>query len=299
MEEGFEIEDPQDGAILSRDMCDRKPVQRHVACRSVFEGLSELGKTHGKIYGTNGKRADMLRFDLTSHSVYAGNTFIVCRGELVNGEIETAEVRIDMRGLPWLTEEERKIDPTVLFDEHYVSRPNGSERFMACNFPAKDCDDMTDDEITKGIPRAEARIRLEAWMLCAGIDGTLERLVTGSGTWRDGDRWWSPSGYGASADGNGSRLVVRTDWWLKRSLGAWRLSCGSTVTDHAGAVLCTLSENVDPNTARTIQSAEELRLALVSLSDAVFRMQLRLKAYDCEQPINNANRILRYIERGL
>lgn len=55
---------------------------------------------------------------------------------------------------------------------------------------------------------------------------------------------------------------------------------------------------VDQEDMRTLQSAYELRQALSSLADSVFRMQVRVKQYDCDPLLNEVSRILKYIERG-
>lgn len=293
--------DPQDTAELSRDMAEAPVEQREIKCKSVFDGLVEFGKTHGKVFRTNGRHADMMRFDLTAHSVLLGNTFIVCRGEIKMPVLETASVKVDLTGLPWLTKDEEEIDPVVLFNDHYVSRPNGSERFMACNFPAKDVDELTDDEIAQGTPRAEARVRLEAWVLCAALDGkTLEAYVKRQPNWRPGNDWWSPMSGGHR---EGRELVIKTDWWRAADIRAFRLvergtHAGRPEIWNAGNKIAELAPMLTPVEQRTLQMAEELRKSLASLADATFRMQVRLKSFECDPLINDANAILKYIERG-
>ena len=213
-----DLEDPQDGAELSRDMARPEVEQRALEVRSVYEGLVAMARTREKMHRTNGRRADAMRFDLTAHSVTVGGTFIVNAGVLRMPVLETASARVDLSGLPWLTEEERGIDPRRLFTDHYLSRPDGSERYMACNFPAKDVDDLTDGEMLAAMPRAEARVRLEAWMLCAALDGTLERYVRAQGDLDESGWWWA-----APDDGLGARLVVKTRWWRRTAADTPRL----------------------------------------------------------------------------
>lgn len=294
-EDTFE-DDPQDNSGFSQDMDVTKPEQREYVARSVFDGLSEIGLHHGKLFGTGGRRADMLRFDLTAHSVYAGNTCIICRGRLMTGKLETHEVRVLIPdGSPWLTEDEQGMDPKRLFEDHYLSRPNGSEKFMHCNFPAKDVDSMTDDEVIRGIPRSAARIRLEAWMLCAAVDGTLQKYVTGRPDWRPGDEWWSARG----DDGHG--LVIKTAWWSHSSCDSTDIGkdeFGRTVLKDGGATVAILSGRLAPDEQRTLQMAATLRRSLMALSDAAFRLQVRTKTFDCDPIINEATAVLSYIENG-
>ena len=301
MEDTNERIDPQNTAELSRDMAEAPVEQCEIQCKSVFDGLVEFGKTHGKVFRTNGKHADMMRFDLTTHSVFLGNVFIVCRGELKMPVLETASVKVDLTGLPWLTKDEAEIDPVLLFNQHYVSRPNGSERFMACNFPAKEVDELTDDEIAQGIPRAEARVRLEAWVLCAALDGkTLEAYVTRQPNWKPGNAWWSPMRGGPR---EGRELVIKTDWWRAADVRTFELvmpRClhGQPELWSHGSKIAELGAGLTERECRTFQMAEELRRSLSSLVDATFRLQMRTKSFECEPLLNDANRILKYIDRG-
>lgn len=295
-----ETDDPQDTAELSSDMADPKPVQEDFTAKSVFDGLVEVGRRGGKLYRTCGKRAELMRFDLTAHSAWVGNTFIVLNGRLRMPVLETATVKTDLTGLPWLSADERNIDPVALFREHYLSRPNGAEQYMLSNFPAKPCDDMTDDEISTGIPRQEARIRLEAWMLCAGLDGALERFVRERPDWKDGDCWW------ANRVGNGERrpeeeLVVKTEWWARFALPTWTCELREDNLWHVNdgtRPVALVPPDVPETDRRTVQMAGRLFRQASALADAAYRLQLRTGRDDLDPLITELNRTAEFVRTG-
>lgn len=295
-----ETVDPQDGAKLSADLVEPKPEQRVIECKSIFDGLVTALSTHGKLFGTHGKHANTVRFDLLAHSAFVGNHFIITRGKLTRTVLETATVKVDLTGLPWLTEDERNIDPIGLFHDHYLSRPNGEERYMTSNFPAKPCDEMTDDEITQGMPRGEARIRLEAWMLCAALDGTLERYVKTSPGFAEGNWWWAHPSY---KDDPTRNLVIKKAWWDTGRVMAWTLmslrGCRSSTDVLAGArLVATVRPDASPVELRGIQMSQELLRILESFADAAFRLQIRYKTSELDPLITDANRIIEYIRTG-
>jgi len=297
----MEIEDPQDTAVLSDDMAEPKTEQQEVHVKSVYEGLVEIAKTHGKLYRTNGKHADMMKFDLTAHSVFVGNSFIVNNGRLSQTVLETAAAKIDLTGLPWLTKDEQKLDPVVLFRDHYLSRPNGSERYMLSNFVAKDVDEMSDDEIAQGMPRSEARIRLEAWILCAALDGTLKDYVTKQPNYVAGNWWWSPTD-DESLSHDGKQLVIKTDWWARRTVPIPRLMMFDGKNRHivydSGTVLARIPEAVCDSDARAMQVSAYLARLAKSLAQDAFKLQMRSKCYDMDPIICEVNRIVEYIDTG-
>lgn len=289
--------DPQDSAALSDSMDEPKPVQEQVFVRSVYEGLVAIGSSAGKLYGTRGKRADMMKFDLTAHSAFVGNSFIVKDGKVRIGRLETATKLVVLDGLPWLTPEEGQLDPVGLFDEHYRSRPNGSERYMASNFKAKELDEMTDDEVAAGMPRAEARVRLEAWILCASLSGALERYVKSQANWRDGSWWWTPDG-----ESKEPKLVVKTDWWLKPTDGGWKLELRGDghrrVLTADNAEIARLGAGTDPETQRAVQMAMTLKRLAKSLAQEAFRLEAKSRNYDIDPIVCEVNRAIEYIETG-
>lgn len=297
-----ETQDPQDTAVLSDEMAEPKVEQREVEVESVYAGLVEVARTHGKLYRTNGKRADMVKFDFTAHSAFVGNLFIVHRGHLLNPLLETAAVKVDISGLPWLTEEERKLDPVELFRNHYYSRPNGSEKYMSSNFPAKDIDEMSDDEIAQGEPRGEARVKLEAWILCASLDGTLKRYVESQPTWRPGSWWWSPKPEGQ----DGTQLVVKTDWWLAEEPmpalvpcgGEWELVAPSAGDGRPGRHVAQLALGTSPSAARAMQVSVQLARAAKALADEAFALQMRAKCFDIDPLVGDVSRLVEYINTG-
>lgn len=295
-----EEKDPQDGATLSSDLTEARTEQAEVQCKSVMDGLVTVLGSHGRLFRTNGKYADTARFDLTAHSVFVGNHFIVNRGKVTMPVLETAAVKADIAGLPWLTEEERTLDPVSLFRDHYLSRPNGEERYMESNFPAKPCDDMTDLEITQGIPRAEARVRLEAWMLCAAIDGTLERYVK-SEPWLFSEEnwWWSNPAY---RDDPSRNLVIKRSWWTDGAETSWTLRARGrtrgTEVLAGGRTVATVHPDASPAEIREIQMSREVLRALESLADAAFRMQVRHRTSELDPLITDANRIIEYVHTG-
>ena len=294
-----ERQDPQDTAELSDDMAEPKAEQREVQVKSVYAGIVEVAKTRGKLYRTNGRRADMVKFDLTAHSAFVGNMFIVLRGHLLNSLLETAAVKVDISGLPWLTDDERKLDPLALFREHYLSRPDGSERYMASNFPAKDIDEMSDDEIAQGMPRGEARVRLEAWMLCASLDGTLRRYVESQPNWVPGSWWWSPE-VSPARQADTPQLVVKAAWWraeepiptLVPRAGEWVL------VSPQGRETARLAMGTAPSVARAMQSAVLLARLASSLADEALALQMRAKCYDIDPLAGEVRRLIEYINTG-
>lgn len=291
-----EMQDPQDTAELSADMAEPKPVQLEMRPKSVYGGLVAMAATHRKLYRTNGRLTDMIKFDLVSHCAFVGNLFIVHFGRLAQPVLETATLKVDMSGLPWLTPEEQELDPAKLYRAHYLSRPNGSERFMASNFPAKDVDEMTDDEIAQGEPRSEARVKLEAWILCASLDGTLERVVTSSPTWREGSWWWSPNPAGQ----DGTQLVVKTDWWRSRDDGIPMLVTMPSGERKVswGDAWVSVPQPVPDSYARAIQVAYALVRASRSLAQEALKLELRAKCYDIDPIACEVNRLVEYVETG-
>lgn len=295
----MEEQDPQDTAVLSDDMAEPRVEQREVKVGSVYAGLVEIAKTHGKLYRTNGKRADMLKFDLVSKSVFVGNAFIVHHGMLRMPVLETAAVKVDLARLPWLTQEERGLDPEALFRAHFYSRPNGSEKYMASNFPAKDTDEMTDDEISQGEPRGEARVKLEAWVLCAGIDGTLEKYVKSQPTWKDGSWWWSPAPEGQA----GTQLVVRTEWWQREKpmpllQAGEHAGAGYTICGTNGCVIAEIPASVEPAVARAMQVAVQLARAAQTLAGESLKLEMRAKCFDIDPIAGEVSRLVEYINTG-
>lgn len=300
----METQDPQDTAILL-DTIPQEELQHTVPVKSVYEGLVALSSDGGKLYRTHGHRAGFMRFDLTAHSVFVGNTFIISNGVLKMPVLETASKYIDLTGLPWLTEEERKLDPLDLYDNHWLSRPNGAEKFIYSNFPAQDIDEMSDDDMLRGANRNEARVRLEAWILCAALDGTLKKYVTSQPGWVDGHWWWSPT----SAEGNNARrknkskpaIVVRTEWWRDASTGTWTATPGeggTVISSNTGSVVATVPGNIDAMTVRAIQSVPQLMRLAKSLSREAFTLQRRAKCYDIDPVICEVNRTISFIETG-
>ena len=295
----MEEQDPQDTAVLQDDMPEAKPEQKTLSISSVYEGLVELAKTHGKLYRTNGKRADMLKFDLITGSVFVGNLYIIHRGMVVTPRLETAGVKMDLSFRPWLTDDERKIDPRELFRNHYLSRPNGSEKYILSNFPAKDIDEMTDDEISTGENRNEARIKLEAWILCATLDGTLEKFVKSQPDWHDGDWWWGDM-HGRTKE---PQLVIKTAWWqdpLHRTLTIGNIEAGRrrVKDDTTGKEVLSINVSEELPFCRTVQMAPQLLELARSLSQEAFRLQAHTGRYEMDPVINEVNQIISYIETG-
>lgn len=291
--------DPQDTAVLSDDMAEPKVEQREIKVRSVYEGLVEIAKTHGKLYRTNGKRADMMKFDLTTHSVFVGNAFIVHHGALRMDTLETASAKVELGRLPWLTPEEEKLDPVELFRRHYYSRPNGSEKYMSSNFPAKDIDEMSDDEIAQGEPRAEARVSLEAWILCAALSGTLERYVKSQPTWREGSWWWSPKPEGQA----GTQLVIKSCWWrheepMPMLASGYPLDTGWVLYRQSGREMARIHQDTDITTVRAMQVAVSLAAAAKSLAAEALQLEMRSKCFDMEPIVQEVNRLVEYISTG-
>ena len=96
-------------------------------------------------------------------------------------------------------------------------------------------------------------------------------------------------------------LVIKTDWWRAADVKRFTLeknTSGWVISNDSIPIARISGDIVNPAEARTFQMAEELRKTLASLADATFRLQLRTKDFSCEPLLNEANRVLRFIERG-
>jgi hypothetical protein len=167
---------------------------------------------------------------------------------------------------------------------------------MASNFPAKDIDEMSDDEIAQGMPRGEARVRLEAWLLCASLDGTLKRYVEAQPTWRPGSWWWAPK----PEDQDRPQLVVKTDWWMTEEPMPMLVPCGEEweLRTAEGRHVAQLAPGTSPSEARAMQVAGQLARVAKALADEAFALQLRAKCFDIDPVVGDVSRLIEYINTG-
>ena len=271
-----------------------KPVVR---AKSVYEALVTACGTHSRLYGATGRHADMVVFNLVDKSAYVGSLYLVKYGRLCANVIETASVRVEVDGDRWLTDDERMIDPVSLYTDHWHSVEDGGSRFRRCNFPAKPTDEMSDDEIRRGMCRAEARVRLEAWILCAGIDGTLLNYVlAASGKTQASELGWyfSPRGKSARED---DALVIPRAWWTgRRRAFDLRSDNGRTRIMDGDRVIADVQDDVDQSDVRALCAAPLLADLLREFKRTAFSHAVLTGDRKFDHIIREAETALLYIE---
>ena len=133
-------------------------------------------------------------------------------------------------------------------------------------------------------------------MLCAALDGTLERYVRAQGDLDESGWWWA-----APDDGLGARLVVKTRWWRRTAADTPRLMDDGQLRrlmDGAGWVVATIPPSVPAPCARAMQVAMRMTRLAASLAEEAFKLQMRSKCYDLDPAICEVNRLVEYVETG-
>lgn len=264
---------------------------------SIYSGLVALAKLKETVKGTNKKRSDMMWFDITQKSIHLGSAEIMSYATLVKPVLECETATVDMSETKtWLTDEERRLDVFELYEQHYNSCPDGRETKMLSHFSAKHVDDLTDDEVITGMSRGEARVRLEAWLLCAGVDGTLEKFVTSQPNWRTGLKWWMRAG-----DSGPRSPVIWTTWWKTpgcRNLESVKVKDGGRTLRLEGKTVATIPEGVNGETERMIEQSARLYSLVRSMSEQLFKLGMKHNNHGAELLCAEADAVTEYIRLG-
>ena len=135
---------------------------------SLYETLCKLSEHPQKII--DGGMTDNLFFDLENKEIKSRGMSILRTGKIT---LESGETMILPREL--LSEEEKR-DPWMklqnLYDQFHSSLPWGNCR--KSYFLPKRSDELTAKELSDGIPRSEARIKLEAYILLGSLSGIFD-----------------------------------------------------------------------------------------------------------------------------
>lgn len=115
---------------------------------------------------------DKIHIDLCNKTLKVGKQKIIENGQVVKNKIFNNEF-VDLIG--------DAIDVDELYAQYKVSVP--SERDCKKHyFKALSANEMTDAQMVLGMPRLEARVRLEAYMLLASISGKIK--------WENQNHWY-------------------------------------------------------------------------------------------------------------
>ena len=138
---------------------------------TVYEFLKQAGQSHSGIVG--GVRTDDIRFDLTARNIRSGKKTIVLDGKIAcphialeNGETYILDGLIQFDGDPY-AEIER------LYARYRRSVPSRHERLNRGYFKALSSDALTMRELEENMPRLQARIELEGFILLASAAGLI------------------------------------------------------------------------------------------------------------------------------
>ncbi len=125
---------------------------------TVYDVLCSVSKEHKKIKG--GGYTDVLIFDLKEKSIRSKGLYIVKNGRLVVNQIDVEGEVYILDGLPLGTENTSLEMLQPLYDSYLYSRPGSY--YVHSPFLAKTSDELTYEQLLKGIPRNHARCCLEA-----------------------------------------------------------------------------------------------------------------------------------------
>ena len=122
-------------------------------------------------------------FDLKEKTMKNGRTTVIDNTKILDTlKLENGE-EIILPHTPILSEREMK-EPfdrvQELYDQYRVSFPSNTK--VKSNFIALRSDEMTFEELRKGIPRNLARTKLEAYILLGSIHGIFK--------WKDETHWF-------------------------------------------------------------------------------------------------------------
>lgn len=144
---------------------------------SVYRIISDLSKRYAKI--ANGGFTDNITIDLDKRIIRSGRLNLLEQEKIVLDDRTTYEIK----GHPFLSETEKQ-NPwetlQELYDQYITSSPWGSSK--KSYFIPKRSDELTNEELSRGIPRNEARIKLEAYILLGSLEGVFE--------WTNPEHWF-------------------------------------------------------------------------------------------------------------
>ena len=127
---------------------------------TVFEFLKQAAQSHSGIVG--GGRTDEIRFELTTRNIWSGMKAIVLGGKIACERIDL--IRFD--GDPY-AEIER------LYAQYKRSVPSRHEKLNRGYFKALSSEALTMRELEENMPRSQARIELEGFILLAASAGLI------------------------------------------------------------------------------------------------------------------------------
>ena len=108
--------------------------------------------------------SDKIRIDLCNKTIKVGRIVIIDSGQTIKNKVFGNDF------VELLTEE---LDIDELYEQYKYSMP--SERDNRRHyFKALSASQLTDEQLVTGMPRLEARIRLEAYILLASMTGKLQ-----------------------------------------------------------------------------------------------------------------------------
>ena len=141
---------------------------------SLYEVIKEITEKQQKIIG--GGCSQNLCFDLKEKSIRSKRKYILKNGKLESPFIEVeGGKKYDLSGIELISQEEVG-DPfetlQKLYDEFIFSFPDKNVQKSA--FRPKSSDELTDEQLSKGINRSFARCRLEAFVVLSALCGHLK-----------------------------------------------------------------------------------------------------------------------------
>ena len=138
---------------------------------TVYEFLIHAARSYSGV--VNGGKTEDITLDLTRKSIWSGRFCILRDGQIMypsirldNGEVCELDGLIDFGGDPY-AEIER------LYAQFKRSVPNRHVRLNKGYFKALSSDALTMEELMDNMPRPEARIALEGFILLASVAGLI------------------------------------------------------------------------------------------------------------------------------
>ena len=138
---------------------------------TVYGFLKRAARSHSGI--VDGGRTDEIRFGLTARNIWSGMKAIVLDGKIAcphialeNGEAYRLDDLIQFSGDPY-AEIER------LYAQYRRSVPSRHEKLNRGYFKALSSDALTMKELEENMPRSQARIELEGFILLAASAGLI------------------------------------------------------------------------------------------------------------------------------
>ena len=132
---------------------------------TVYAFLKQAAKGHSAVVG--GGKTEDIRCDLAAHSIWSGMKPIVLGGKIVapcvileNGDVFALDGLITFDGDPY-AEIER------LYARYKRSVPNRHEKLNKGYFKALSSDALSMEELMDNMPRPQARLELEGFILLA------------------------------------------------------------------------------------------------------------------------------------